>query len=66
MRGESVELRERDARTRIRELKKRVNDLEAHNALLTTQLAQANEHISTLQAKKKAQENQARFERETS
>ena len=53
VRGESVELGERDARARIRELEKRVNDLEAHNALLTTQLAHANEHISALQAKKK-------------
>ena len=53
MRGEAVELRERNARTRIRELKKKVKDLEAKNALLTTQLIYANKQLAELQTKKK-------------
>ena len=53
-RGESVELGERDARTRIRELEKKIKNLKVKNALLTTQLAHTNEHISTLTAKKGA------------
>ena len=52
-RGESVELDERDARTQIRDLHKQIKDLEAKNALLTTQLSYANEHIAKLKTNKK-------------